>query len=259
MKQNITNITQKTSFILGLLCICFLAYTPLQAQDQVFLGEQEGIKVSYRLDFIRSIDKKKASKSKDEYRVTAYIENASGQDLYGRGSLAGVRITNLKSAKAAGSGGISSGLLNTDSVALNVVKAGQTYQSARKFKIQKGLKPTVMHYVNTANFKDISQHAIMITPIVINGMWQVENAPSSITLRYDVATKNITQTNANGDVITWLKATKTSYQRSFTGLRGTNATVIAPNSMYSATLTFVSLGELRYTNSEGISVRLKKQ
>ena len=241
-------------FILGL--------SNANAQDRISLGNHNGIEVSYTIQFLGSIDKKKAEKSRDEYQITVWSVNNTGNELYCTSSnTGGARVANAKSTrKTARAGAVNSQLMTITDQTLYVFKVGATVQGTAKIKTQKGIKPVVT-YDQACNFQPLNNYNIKATAGLVNGSWKVENGTTAMQLSFiNGETETIQQQAPDGKIIVWYKVGPKTFQRTLSGASANlNDPTVDSNQTCSAKITFIGMNRIQYTNTEGISINWIKQ
>lgn len=232
-----------------------------QAQDRISISNQNGIEVFYTIQFLGSIDKKKADKSRDEYQLSVWAVNNSGQAIYGTGNTTGgVKVANAKSTrKTVRANAINSQMMTTQGQTLYMFDKGATLQGTGKIKVQKGVDPVVAFDAGT-NFVGIENYDIQASAGLINATWRVENGSQAMQLTFNAEDQTIRQQGTDGRVIVWYKVGPKTFQRSFSGgARNLSDQTVDTNQTYVAKITIIGIDSIQYSNSEGINIKWMKQ
>lgn len=253
------SITQSISLTFILFLI--VGVGQVNAQDKTALGTTNGIEVSYSIQFLGTIEKKKADKSRDEYQITVWAVNKTGNEIYCTSSGAGgAKIANAKSmTKTASARAINSQLMTTQGQTLYVFKQGATLQGTSKIKVQKGLDPVVT-LAQACNFQVLNNYDIQASAGLVNGSWRVENGTAAMQLTFNVEAETITQQALDGNTIVWYKVGPKTFQRTLSGAsKNLNDATVDANQSYTSKITFIGMNRIQYTNSEGITISWIKQ
>ncbi|MGB0526025.1 MAG: hypothetical protein ACPGJS_23795 [Flammeovirgaceae bacterium] len=257
------SITYSISFALSLLVI--MSVTPTQAQEKISLGNHNGISVSYTIQFLGSIEKKKADKSRDEYQITVWTVNNTGKDIFcTSSSTGGARVANAKSTrKTARAAAINAQLITTQGNSLFVFRQGATLQGTAKIRTQKGVEPVVT-YDQACNFQALANYDIQASAGLVNGSWKVENGTTAMQLTFiagtDGAEATINQQAPDGKIVVWYRVGPKTFQRALSGSsKNLNDATVDANQTYTAKITFIGMNRIQYTNTEGITINWIKQ